>query len=139
MPGNVAFGTMIKIGGTAGTAIVNVTNIAGPGMSSEVIDMGAHDSPNAWREFAASLLDAGEITLDLNWDPGAATHKNAAGGLLKLMADRSVTTFALTFPTTPAVTWTMSGIVRQFSPQAPFDDKLSAQVTIKVTGAPTLA
>ena len=139
MAGNVAFGTVLKIGGTAGTAIVNVTNIQGPGMSADGIDMSAHDSPNAWREFATSLLDGGEVTLDLNWDPNAATHKNSAGGLLKQFTDRATTTYALTFPTSPAVTWTFSAQVRNFAPQAPFDDKLGAQVTLKVTGAPTLA
>ncbi len=139
MSGIVAFGTVLKIGGTAGTAIVNVTNIQGPGMSAESIDMTGHDSANAWREYAASLLDAGELTLDLNWDPNAATHKNTAGGLLKQFADRATSTYALTFPTTPAVTWTFSAHVRNFAPQAPFDDKLSAQVTLKLTGAPTLA
>lgn len=139
MAGNVAFGTQLKLGGTAGTVIVNVTNIQGPGMSAESIDMSAHDSASAWREFATSLLDAGELTLDLNWDPNAATHKNSAGGLLKQFTDRATSTYALIFPTSPAVTWTFSAHVRNFAPQAPFDDKLSAQVTLKLTGAPTLA
>jgi predicted secreted protein len=139
MAGNAAFGTVLKIGGTAGTAIVNVTSVEGPGLSTEMIDLTAHDSSGGYREKAPLFLDGGEVTLRLNWDPNAVTHKNATGGLLYAWAHKESTAFALTFPTSPVVTWTFNAYVTAFAPAAPFDGKLEASVTLNINGAPVLA
>ena len=48
-----AFGTTLKIGGTAGTAVINVESIEGPEQSVEMLDMTAHDSGSAYREKVA--------------------------------------------------------------------------------------
>lgn len=137
MAGQAAFGTTLKIGGTAGTAVVNITSIEGPGWSVESLDMTAHDSASAYREIAPSFIDAGEVTLRINYDPGQATHKNSAGGLLHLLTQRSESAFAIGFPTTPASGLTFDAYVTAFAPSAPFDGKLEANVTLKVNGAVT--
>lgn len=134
-----AFGTVLKIGGTAGTAVINIENIEGPEQSVEILDMTAHDSGSAYREKAASFIDAGEISLDIQWDPNHATHKNAAGGLRYLLAQRATSSFALTYPTTPAASDVFTALVTKFAISAKFDDKLMASVTLTITGAPTLA
>lgn len=137
MAGVAAFGTTLKIGGTAGTAVTNITSIEGPGWSVETLDMTAHDSASAYREVAASFIDAGEVTLRLNYDPAQATHKNTAGGLLHLLTTRASSSFAIGFPTTPAAGFTFSAYVTAFAPSSPFDGKLEANVTLKITGAVT--
>lgn len=134
-----AFGTTLKIGGTAGTAVVNVESIEGPEQSVEMLDMTAHDSGSAYREKVASFIDAGEVSLTIQWDPGHATHKNAAGGLRYLLANRTSSSFAITYPTTPAASDVFTAYVSKFVPSAPFDDKLTAEVTLTLTGAPALA
>lgn len=139
MAGQAAFGTTLKIGGTAGTAIVNITEINPPSQSAETLDMTAHDSGGAYREMVPSFLSAGEVTLTINWDPNAATHKNAAGGLRKLFADRASSSFAIAYPVTPVAYDIFTAYVTGFEPSAPFDDKLTARVTLTVAGAPTLA
>ena len=139
MAGRAAFGTMLKIGGTAGTAIVSITEINPPSQSAETLDMTAHDSGGAYREIVPSFLSAGEVTLTINWDPNEATHKNAAGGLRKLFADRASSLFSIAFPVTPVANDIFTAYVTVFEPRAPFDDKLTARVTLTVSGAPTLA
>lgn len=134
-----AFGTTLKIGGTAGTAVVNVESIEGPEQSVETIDMTAHDSASAYREIVPSFIDAGEVTLRIQWDPNNATHKNAAGGLRYLLAQRTSSVFAITYPSSPAASDVFTAYVTKFTPSAPFDDKLTADVTLTLTGAPTLA
>lgn len=134
-----AFGTTLKIGGTAGTAVVNVESIEGPEQTVETIDMTAHDSGSAYREIAPTFIDAGEVTLRIQWDPNNATHKNAAGGLRYLLAQRTSSTFAITYPSSPAASDVFTAYVTAFTPSAPFDDKLTADVTLTLTGAPTLA
>jgi predicted secreted protein len=134
-----AFGTILKIGGSAGTAIANVESIDGPEMMTETIDMTAHDSSGGYREKMPTFLDAGDISLRMQFDPGGATHKDAAGGLLNAWKTKALTSFALVFPSTPAVTWTFSAYVTKFTTSAPFDDKLSADCTLTVSGAVTMA
>ena len=133
-----AFGTVLKIGGTAGTAVVNVESIEGPEQTVETLDMTAHDSGSSYREVAPSFIDAGEVTLRIQWDPNGATHKNTAGGLRYLLAQRASSVFAITYPTTPVASDVFTAYVTKFVPSAPFDDKLTADVTLTLTGAPTL-
>lgn len=133
-----AFGTTLKIGGTAGTAVINVESIEGPEQTVEMLDMTAHDSGSSYREKRPSFIDAGEVTLRIQWDPNDATHKNAAGGLRYLLAQRTSSSFSITYPTTPAASDVFTAYVTKFVPSAPFDDKLMADVTLDITGAPTL-
>lgn len=136
-----AFGTQLKIGstsGSGGTAIAAVTSIDGPELTLETIDVTTHDSPSGFREFIGGLKDAGEVSMELAFDPANATHKNASGGLLYALLNRSVTEFTLVLPSSPSVSWYFNALVTQFQVQAPIDDKLPANVTLKITGAPTI-
>lgn len=134
-----AFGTTLKVGGTAGTAVVNIESIEGPEQTVEMLDMTAHDSGSAYREMRPSFIDAGEVTLRIQWDPNDASHKNATTGLRALLAARTSQTFAIGYPTTPAANDVFTAYVTKFVPSAPFDDKLTADVTLTLSGAPTLA
>ena len=133
-----AFGTKLKRGGTAGTAIAEVTDISGPGMEADTIEMTSHDSTSGWKEFIGGLKDGGEIELEINYLPANATHKYAAGGLLYDLDAGTANSYALVFPDAATTMWTFSAIVTGFEVGAPIDDKLSAAVTFKVTGKPTL-
>lgn len=139
MAGIAGFGAKLKRGGPAGTAVANVTNISGPGLTRDVLDATTHDSSGAYREFIGGLRDGGEITLEINYSPAEATHKNAAGGLLSDYNSGSGTTYALVWPDAATTTWTFPAIVTGFETKAPMDDMLTADVKFKVTGAPTLA
>lgn len=134
-----AYGTKLKRGGTAGTAVAQVTNISGPGISVDTYDVTSHDSTGKWREFVSGLKDGGEISLDLNFDPAGATQKAAAGGLLFDMTAGTSTSYALVFSDSATTSWTFSAFVTAFEPAAPHDGKLSATCTLKITANPTLA
>jgi predicted secreted protein len=139
MAGLAAFGTMLKIGdASTGVEVANVTSIEGPGLSTETIDVTAHDSAGDTREEVPTFKSGGEVTLRINYDPAETTHKNAAGGLLKLWSDKTLSEFTIVYPTTPATNVEFSGYVTAFAPSAPFDGKIEANVTIKVAGAVTM-
>lgn len=129
MPGLAAFGTTLT--GAAAGLIGNVTNISGPGLSLDTVDVTAHDSTGAWEEVVPTILRSGEVTFDINYNP--TTHA-AAGGLLLRLTTRAVDTWTFGGP---MGAWTFSGYVVGFEPTAPHDGKLSASVTIKPTGAVT--
>ncbi len=137
-----AFGTLLKIGDGGDpetfTTIAEVSNISGPGLSLDTIDVTHHSSTAGWREFVGGLLDAGEVSFDINYLPTDATH-DASTGLIKDMTDRTVRNFQLVFPDASNTTWSFSALVTGFEPSEPIDDKLAASVSLKLTGQPTLA
>jgi len=131
-----AFGTLLK---RNGTTIAEVTDITPPELSRDTADVTHHQSPGAWREFIKILKDAGEVSFTINYIPTNTTH-NAATGLLSDFANNTtVDAWTLVFPDTLGTTWSFNGAVTKFSAKAPVDDRLSADITLKVMGQPTLA
>jgi predicted secreted protein len=131
-----AFGTQLLRGAVE---IAGVKTISGPGLSLDTEDVTSHDSPNGWEEVVGTILRSGEVTLDIVYDPAAATHKYAAGGLLHDMVSRDSNTYSLVFPDAANTTWSFSALVTGFEPDAPVDGALAASVTLKPTGDITLA
>ena len=129
-----AYGTALKCGTVE---IAQVTSISGPGISLDTVDVTEHDG-DGWEEVVPTILRSGEVTLEIAYDPAAATHKNASGGLLFDLAQRAKSAYTLTFPTTPAASWTFNAYVTGFEPSAPVDGALTASVTLKITGVVTL-
>lgn len=137
-----AFGTSIKLGDGASpevfTTIAEVVEIGGPGLELDMIEITNHSSTGGWEEHVGGILRTGEVTLDINYDPAGGTH-DASTGLIADMVARTLRNFQLIFPDTGTTTWTFSAYVQKFEPGAPVDDKLSASVTLKLSGQPTLA
>ena len=131
-----AFGTTIQ---RETVGIVQVQKIDGPDLSLDLDDATSHDSSGAWEESVATILRSGTITMDILYDPNHATHKNAAGGLIADMVSRATHNYTLTFPSSPAVSWSFDAFVVGFKPTAPYNGKLAATVNLKLDGAPTLA
>lgn len=139
--GLAAFGTAFQIGNGATpevfTSIAEVVAIGGPGLAMEVVDVTSHGSAGAFREKVGGLLDGGDITLDLNFVPTAATHKEAVGGLLYNYTQRTVNNYKLIFA--DATYWILPCLITGFTPDNPVEGKIGASVTLTVAGEPTLA
>lgn len=138
MPGKDAFGTTLERGdgletGEVFTPIANVTNIQPPSLSRETIDVTAHNSADGWMEFVGSLKDGGEVSFDVNYDP--ALHDV----LVQDFEDTEPRNWQVVFPVTPVATWKFAAIMTGFEPEAPYDDKLAASLTLKVSGKPTIS
>lgn len=135
-----AYGTYLKIGDGAGTeaftTIAEVQKIGGPKLKLDTKEVTSHSSTGGWREFIATLLDAGEVSFDGNFIPTNATQSQSSG-VLKDMKNRTKRNFQLILPDT--TTWTFAAFVTGFEISAQFDDVLSFSASLKITGAPTLA
>ncbi len=135
------YGVLLKIGDGGGsetfTTIAEVKDIEGPELELEAKDVTSHDS-NGWREFIGTLLTGGEVSFDLNFIPTHATHSYSAG-LIKDLVNRTKRNFKLVFPDGGSTTWTFAALVVGVKPSGPVEDELSAEVTLQVTGQPTLA
>jgi len=132
MAGSAGYGTILTI---AATPVAELTNISGPGISVDTIDVTTHDSADAFREFVAGLIDGGEISME-----GNLTTTVAANVILTALVARAAVAFTIVLPTTGAdMTWSGSAIVTGFENSAPHDGKLGFSASMKITGEPSLA
>lgn len=138
-----AHGTLLKKGdgvstGETFSTVAEVTNIGGPGLALEPIEVTSHSSTDGWKEKIGGLLDGGEVSVTINYVPTEGTHDGTTG-LIADQSNRAVRNFQLVFPDTSETTWTFSALVASFEPGEPVDGALTAEVTLAVTGKPTLA
>ena len=155
MAGFSGLGTILRMsstGGTIGTTstaagMADLTNISGPSMSAEEIDVSSYDSASGYREFVSGFLDAGEISLE-----GNLTQSGGASDLVTAFNDSLERQFVVVFPATGLTAstglgtnwpgyylrWVLDGTVTGVETAAPYDDKLSFSATVRLTGEPFL-
>lgn len=115
--------------------IAGVRDIGGPAFSGDTVDVTTHDSPDRFREFLKTLMDAGEVSFDLVWDPeDAAGQKH----LLDQMVVATSANYRIVFNTAADKKWGFVAFVTGFEPNNPVEGEISASVKMKVTGKPTL-
>jgi hypothetical protein len=131
---SIGYGSEFRLGDGSSpevfTAVAEVFSITPPSDTVDVIDATHMTSPNRTREFIDGLIDPGEASFEMNFIPGgpgdeAIQDWKAAGG-----AKNCQIKFANT-----DVTWTFAGILTGYEPAVPVDDRMTATVTIKVTGS----
>ena len=132
MPGQFAGGATLTLGVDL---IAELTNIGGPSMSADAIDVSSHDSPSKFREFVAGMKDAGEISIEGNLI--SAVQGNLV--LANLTSGEAVVVLITFAAAADPATFTGSGFVTAYEPSTPFDEKLSFTATLKLTGLPILA
>jgi len=121
--------------GVAGVELAAVTNFDGPELSVDTEDVTTHDSTGAWEEVVATILRSGEMSIDIVYDPAGGTH-DATSGLVYRYENKIKSFFDFIFRGTN--NWTFAGYITGFSPTAPVGGALTASVTIKIDGVPTL-
>lgn len=129
------FLAQIKVsdGGGGWDTIAAVRDIEGPGLAVDTIE--AHDRDGGgWKEFMGGLKDGGEVSFDIAYDPAEDTHDGGTGLVSWLGATKD---WRMALPA--SVNWDFSAILTTFQPTAPLNDLFTASITLKVTGAPTLA
>lgn len=135
--GMAAFGTKLQMGSgnpVVYTDIAGVTEISGPNVDISTIDITNHNSPGGYAEFVTGIKDGGEVTVDLNYLP--ETHKPLTDLLDPAVGTTTLSPWRIMFPTGDK--WDFSALVTGFEATAPFDDKLTASLTLKISGKPTL-
>lgn len=117
---------------TPTNAIGGVTAFTPPNFSRDVIDVTTTASANLTREFIGGLIDPGEASFSILWDSG-----NTVDTLLRAMLlERLPRTWRITFNQySPARTVTFSGILSAYERDTPMEDKMTATMTVKVSGS----
>lgn len=130
-------------GGTSYAAVGQLKDIQVISASRSSFDTTDHDSVGYYREFVPGMVDPGELTFTIGFDYQNTTHTGGTGtGLLGDLEQ-----YGCDIPTWKVVldhcggtaTWTFDGFVSGFTVNHPVEGEVTADVTVKVSGKPSLS
>ena len=139
MAGEDATGTLFKrdTNGAGNFATVgNVSDISGPGLKRNAIDVSDHSSPNLYKEVIKGMKEGGEVSLKINYRPGENTHAD----LYADFEEDDLRAYQIVIlPDDPDEhTWEFDAMITDLGSAYPVDDKMELDVKIKISGKPTL-
>ena len=130
-----AKGTILSLSDTASplsySAIGQVRSISGPTVKPKIVEITTHDTPGFWSRKLAVLIDAGDISFEVNFDKADATHSFTTG-MWKQLVGLIESGLRMVFPNT-AGTLTFLGYLGQHEFNVPVDNVLSAKIQIAIT------
>jgi predicted secreted protein len=119
---------------TTGTwaEIAEITGISGPSMSRNTIDSTVLATTGGYRTFIGALRDPGSITLNMNFT--RATYEQMKDDF----EDDTAQNYEIVLPDDDNTSFEFEGLVTELPLNVPTDDKITADVTIKISGQVTL-
>lgn len=138
---NIGYGVTLAVSDafpatTPSNTIGDIMSFTPPNPTRDIIDVTSSSSPNMTREFIAGLIDNGEASCEMIWDLGDA--KDIL--LRSISLERNPRTYRATFAQyTPARTITFQAFLTGYDRGTPMDDKMTATITLKVTGTAVYA
>lgn len=114
------------------TAIAEINDISGPNLSRDTIDTTSLDTAGGYRTFIGGFRNGGEVQLEMNFTLDGYDD-------LKLdFEDDAPRDYQIVLPDTGATTLGFSALVTAISLKIPTSDKITASVTLKISGEVTL-
>jgi len=108
--------------------MAEINSITGPGMTRDTIDVTSLDSTGGYREFIAGFRNAGTVALAMNFT-------RTTYDLMKTdFEDDDHQNYEIVLPDDEATTLEFEGLVTELPLTVPTDDKITADVTIQITG-----
>lgn len=135
MAKSASVGTKLKVGtGSSAKVVGGLTAINGVEVTADTIDVTDLGNTSGYREKVAGFKDAGEVTCSGFFDGGDAGQQE----LNTLLASGASASYEILFPTAIGMHWTFTGVVVGLSTSTDVDNAVTFDVTIAVSGAPTL-
>lgn len=135
MPSSAVFarGTALRVGDGATptenfTTIPEVFGLKGPNLVQDMIEVTNHDSTQGFKEYIGGLLEGGEVTFSINYQPSNTVHIGVRADLL----NRTRRNYQVVFP--GAAAWAFTGYLTKFDETASEKDRLTADCAIKISG-----
>lgn len=121
-------------------AVAYVEKINGLSIKSILSEITHHASPGGFREkLPSGVFEVDNVELELGLDMSQPTHKNAAGGLMHALLNKTKLAYQMIFPDTGSTTWTFDAFVESVEITSELEEHLKATVSLAVTGQPTLS
>lgn len=111
--------------------VAEVINITPGEATADRVDATHMQSPGRRREYISGLIDNGEASFEINWVPGSDTDER----LRDLFSSGETVEHKITFP--GGITLTYDASIIGFSKVIPIDDRMTATITLAVSGAET--
>jgi predicted secreted protein len=121
-----------RYSGGGWSTIAEVNSITGPGMTRDFIDVTSLDSVGGYREFIAGFRDGGTVVLAMNFT--RATYEM----MKEDFEDDVEKLYEIVLPDPDVTSVEFLGLVTELPLTIPTDDKVTADVTIKVSGQVTM-
>ncbi len=128
----LGYGTLLQ---RAGTTVLEILKISGPGMKADMKEVSNMLSPNTYKEFIAGLREGGDVTFEGNYIP-----KDSGNTQVTLRTDfENGTQSSWTIVLAGSLgTWTFTAMVAALNPSYPLDDRIVVSGTLRITGKPVL-
>lgn len=118
--------------GSAWVELAEITNISGPGMTRDVIDVTSMTSTGGYREFIAGFRNPGTMNLTMNF------RRDTYDLLKSDFESDELQNYEIVLPDTENTTFEFEGLVTELPLSIPPDDKISAEVVIQISGEVTV-
>ncbi len=112
--------------------IAEINSITGPDKSRATIDVTSLDSTGGYREFIAGFRDGGEVTLQMNFT------RNTYDDMNDDFESDSLVDYRLVMSDASKTTFDFKALVTAIGLAIPLDDKITAPVTLKISGQVTM-
>lgn len=119
---------------TVFTDIPQITGFNFPTVNRQYEDATALDSSGNFKEFTALMIETGEVTAEMFWDPANSVHDFLMDEAIKATA--VLLNFKAIASDAGAATMAFSGYV-SYEPTAQQNSSLKATLTVRVSGALT--
>ena len=118
--------------GTNWVAIAEINSITGPGKTRDTIDVTSLDSTGGYREFIGGFRDGGTVTLPMNFtrDTYDLMNTDFESDVLK--------NYEIYLPDTEGTSFEFEALVTELGLAIPADDKITSDVTLKISGQITV-
>ena len=118
------------------TELAEITSITLPNAQVADVEATHFKSPNRRREYISGLIEDGEGSFEMNYNPGSATDI-----LVRAAREDGVARAYKIVVPDGAATWEVTGtcIVKGYERSVPMDDRMMATLSVRFTGAVTEA
>ena len=143
MAKSIGFGAKLlhSTNGASYALLGQVHELSGPDASRAEVDCTTMDSTA--KEYLPAVVEGGTVNVGITWDTtnaGTPNHTRLTGTLaggFDISSPSNASFWRIEHPSDTDVQLNFRGYVTSFSPSFPMEDKVSAQVTIKVDKAVT--
>jgi len=108
--------------------IAEINSITGPGMTRDTIDVTSLDSTDGYREFITGFRDAGTVALSMNFTRSTYDTMKAD------FESDTLQNYEIVLPDVENTTLEFEGLVTECPLSIPPDDKVTADIVIKISG-----
>jgi predicted secreted protein len=115
------------------TAIGELYDVEGNEITVETVDVTNHSHTDGYRRFIAAMIDGGEISATLAFDPALTVY----AALKTIIETRAAKNWKVTYP--GGSNTIASGLLIALGRATPMDDRMECSIGIKISGQPAEA